>query len=117
MTEREAMNTLLKAVHEIALESIDSDSRALAHKTLQNISQNYLKEGTKVRLDRIEQMVDDGLLLVYDYRYDKEITGNRETAIYKLVITGPLDTYALWVVDTNPDDYEVWSIDGVKEEE
>lgn len=65
----------------------------------------------------MDQMVDDGLLVVYDYRYDEEVTGNKETAIYKLIITGPLDTYALWVVDADPqDDYEVWSIDGVEEE-
>lgn len=118
MTKIEAINYfLLKTVHRLALESTDKDSRQKAYSALEGFGFNYLRAGDKVLHDRIDQMVDDGLLLVYDYRYDKEITGNRETAIYKLVITGPLDTYALWVVDTNPDDYEVWSIDGVKEEE
>lgn len=118
MTEREAINFLLKTVHMTALESTDKDSRQKAYSALEGFGFNYLRAGDKVLHDRIDQMVDDGLIVVHDYRYDEETIGNEAEAVYRLVITGPLDTYSLWVIaDDAQNDREVWSIDWAEQEE
>ncbi|MCC7572212.1 MAG: hypothetical protein KO464_02345 [Candidatus Methanofastidiosum sp.] len=113
MTEREAINFLLKTVHRTALESIDEHSRQRAYAILEGFGHSYLRDGGKVLHNRIKQMADDGLLVVYDYRYDKETVGKEDKAIYRLIVAGPLDTYALWIItDDAQDDFQVWSIDG-----
>lgn len=118
MTEREVIYVLLKSIHKIALCSEDSAARAKAHWALVHIADSYLREGDKVRLDRIDQMVEDGLLVVRDCRYNEEVTGNEETKVYELIISGPLNTYALWVANDDPEGSDsVWSIDGGEDEE
>lgn len=118
MTEREAINFLLKTIHRTALETTDKHSRQVAYSALEGFGFNYLRDGDKVLHDRIDQMVDDGLLVVHDCRYDEEIIGNEDEAIYRLIVTGPWDTYALWIVtDDKQDDFQVWSIDGAEDEE